>query len=208
MGGLCAVSLDVFLWNHDKALHWKTEQEELPGLNHKRHKTRSSPMRKRALGSRDTTERDTTPLKKTAAGTRSLLTSRSDRASETSGGRFSINAPGEVWGVFSLPSWGEADRRAELWLTSVSPVLPGGVSMSPGDGGSWSSAPRGTAGSARRGQHVDVLPARCAADSGRLSDVSSHGWPNATPAVERRDGTPSAGSSGPESPAGCPPDAT
>lgn len=89
----------------------KQSRINLWGKNHKRCKTKSSPMKKRALGSCNTIERDTIPLIKAAVGTRSLLMSCSDWASEMSDcmfGAVSINVPGEMWGAFSFSSRGEA----------------------------------------------------------------------------------------------------
>lgn len=139
VGFLFVLFVGLF-WNHKKALENRSEWR-----NHKRCKTYRSPMRKRALGSCNTIEKETTPLRKTTDGIRLRFMSYSGWSSETSDnvfGRFSNNVSGEIWRASTFSSQAEAEGRGKFWLTSVTPVLSEGFSESSGDGGASPSAPR------------------------------------------------------------------
>ena len=141
--------------------------------NHKRCKTASSPMTKRALGFCSTMESETTPLRKTTGGIRFLLTSGSDWSSETSDsafGGFSNNVSGEDWGASFSSSHAEADWGAEVRLTSVTPVLTEGFSVSSGDGG---ASPSSSWLSTTADESTGVLSWWCAADVVEPSDNPS-----------------------------------
>lgn len=137
---------------------------------HKRCKTKSSPMIKRALGSWNTIERETTPLRKMMDGIRFLFTSCSDCASDSVFGRFSNNVSGEIWGASSFSSKVETEWTATFWLTSVTPVLTEALSVSSGDGEASPSAPRDAGLSATRDESAGVLPSSRAADLVESSD--------------------------------------
>lgn len=68
----------------------------LKGGSHKRCKTKSSPMTKRALGCCHAMESDTTPLRKTAVGIRSPLMSRSSPTSDGKMGNVSSSLSGDI----------------------------------------------------------------------------------------------------------------
>lgn len=163
-------------------------------------------MRKRALGSSSTTQRETAPLRAMMDGIRVLLTwSDWGSASDNGFGRFSANVSGEIWRASSSSSpEAEADWTAKFCLTSVTPAL----SDSSGDRGASPPAPRRGWASAAGDKRAGVLPPWCAEDLTEPFDiVASHSLnPTATsrsqlwvtPGVE----THSAGSSRRGRPAG------
>lgn len=117
-------------------------------MDQKRSKTKNSPMRKRALGSCSATETETTPLRKTMDGIKSLSTSRSDwrlnglATSDEAFGRFSNNVSGERRRESSSSFLSRIEGRAKF--TPVTLEITEVFSVSAADGGPSPSAPGGS----------------------------------------------------------------
>lgn len=94
-------------------------------------------MKKSALGSCMTIERETTPLRKMMDGIRFLFTSRSDRSSGASDrvfDRSSNDASGEICAASPVSSQAGSDCGAESWLASETPAPTEVISVSSGAG--------------------------------------------------------------------------